>query len=88
MSQVAVKTLQDDLGHYVDRARQGETIVLTEDERPIAVLSGVDEQEIRQGWELVNAGIASWSGGKPQPPADPPKIKGTPTSEIVIENRR
>lgn len=43
---------------------------------------------VERAWELVNAGVATWSGGKPQPPANPPKIKGRPTSDVVIEGRR
>ncbi len=89
MSKVAVKSLEDDPGRYVERARHGETIVVTDDQRPVAILTGVPEdQEIRQGWDLVKAGIASWSGGKPEPPADPPNIRGRSTSDVVIEGRR
>ena len=89
MPQVAVETLKDPFREYVQRARHGERIVVTEKDRPIAVLTATEESpEIRQAWELVKSGVARWSGGKPHPPSNPPKVKGRPTSEIVLEDRR
>jgi prevent-host-death family protein len=89
MPQVAVDTLRDHLREYVKRASHGERIVVTVEDRPVAVLTAAEEsREIRQGWELVRGGVARWSGGKPHPPTNPPRIKGRPTSEIVLEDRR
>ena len=88
MVQVAVETLKSRIAEYVERASAGERILVTDHDRPVAVLSGVeDDPEIREGWNLVREGKATWSGGKPQPPAKPPKIKGRPTSDLVIEDR-
>lgn len=89
MAEVAVETLKDRIDEYVQRARNGETIIVTDKEHPVVVLSRPDEDpETRHAWGLVEAGAASWSGGKPQPPSDPPKIKGRSTSDIVLEDRR
>lgn len=89
MPQVAVETLKDHLHEYVKRASDGERIVVTEEDRPVALLTATDEsRETRLAWELVRSGAARWSGGKPQPPSNPPKIKGRPTSELVLEDRR
>lgn len=89
MAQITVAALKAQTAEYVERANTGERIVVTDQDRPVAVLSGVeDDPEIRQGWELVREGIATWSGGKPQPPEKPPTIKGRPTSDLVIEDRR
>lgn len=89
MPEVAVDTLRDHLREYVKRASHGERIVVTEENRPVALLTATDEsRETKQAWDLVRSGVASWSGGKPQPLTDPPKIKGRPTSAIVLEDRR
>jgi prevent-host-death family protein len=89
MPQVTVETLKAQTTECVDRASTGERLVVTDQDRPVAVLSGLeDDPEIRQGWKLVRDGVATWSGGKLQPPVNPPKIKGRPTSDLVIENRR
>lgn len=87
MVQFAVETLNDQLDEYLSLARKGEKILLTSKNRPIAILSPVDE-EIQQGFQLVDAGVAEWSGGKPKPPANPPRTKGRATSDIVLEDRR
>ena len=87
MVQFAVETLNDQLDEYLNLARKGEKVLLTSRNRPVAVLSPIDE-EIRQGLKLVDAGVAEWTGGKPRPPANPPKTKGRATSEIVLEDRR
>ena len=42
----------------------------------------------RRAWELVQAGAASWSGGKPQGSRRRPKLAGMSASDIVLEDRR
>ncbi len=70
-------------------ASNGERVVVTERGRPIAQLTQVAaSQEATEAWDLVQAGVATWDGGKPTGSANPPKVRGKTTAEMVIEDRR
>jgi prevent-host-death family protein len=45
MAAVAVQDLREDLGRYLERVAQGETLEVFDQGRPVAVLSPVPEQE-------------------------------------------
>ena len=89
MREVGIETLRAELGNYLERAHQGERIVITEGGRSIAYLiPGEESTAERRAWELVRTGAASWSGGKPLGSRRKPKIHGKSASDIVLENRR
>jgi prevent-host-death family protein len=89
MTQVGIQTLKAELSKYVRLANAGERIVVMDRGRPVAVLSGIrEEEEVRQAWDLVDAGLANWKGGKPKGSADPVKVRGKTVAEMVIEDRR
>ncbi|HSG40789.1 MAG TPA: type II toxin-antitoxin system prevent-host-death family antitoxin [Thermoanaerobaculia bacterium] len=89
MTEVGVKALKDQLSSWLRRASAGERIVITEHGNPIAVLTPIEQSEdARDAWELVEAGLASWSGGKPRGSAHAVKPKGKSTAEMVLEDRR
>ena len=91
MTHVGISALRDHLGKYLHLARGGEKVVVTDQGRPVAVLTGIEEdQEIRQAWDLVDAGLADWNGAKPMGSKKPVKLRGGGKSaaEIVIQDRR
>jgi len=89
MGEVGIKALKDHLSAYVRRVRAGERIVITDRGAAVAVLGPVEEgTEARRAWELVRAGAASWSGGKPRGSANPPKVRGKTAAAMVLEDRR
>ena len=90
MVEVGVKTLKDRLSEYLQRAQRGERVVITDRGRPVAMLSPMEENpEVKHAWELVEKGLASWSGGKPRGVAEPLIRKGGKSAaEIVLEDRR
>jgi prevent-host-death family protein len=89
MTEVAIETLKDRLSDYLERARQGERILITENGLSVALLTPSEESKpIRRAWELVEAGVASWSGGKPEGSRQKPRLQGKSASDIVLENRR
>ncbi len=88
MEEVGIKVLKDHLSGYLRRARHGERIVVTDRGAPIAMLTPIEGMEARWAWDLVRAGKASWSGGKPRGSENPPKVRGKMASEMVIEDRR
>jgi prevent-host-death family protein len=89
MSEIGIKALKDHLSECLRRARAGERIVVTDRGVAVAVLAPVEElAEVRLAWELVRSGAATWGGGKPRGSVRPPKVRGKPASEMVLEDRR
>lgn len=89
MTKVGVDTLKDQLGDYLRRARGGERIEITEQGRSVALLIPLEENaSAKRAWELVEAGAADWSGGKPTGSRRRPRIRGKSASDIVLEDRR
>ena len=90
MATIGVRNLRDRLSEYLRRAQQGERIVITDHETPIAILIGVGETaELQAGWEMVREGRASWGGGKPAGASRPARTKGKATiASKIVEDRR
>ena len=90
MTEVGIEALREQLADYLARAEQGERIAVTEGGRPIALLSPVAESEaVKRAWRLVEAGTASWGGGKPKGSHPRPRVEGgMSASDIVLEDRR
>jgi prevent-host-death family protein len=89
MTKVGVEVLKDQLGDYLRRARGGERIVITEHGRSVALLIPLeDNASAKRAWELVEAGAAEWSGGKPEGARRRPRSRGKSASAIVLEDRR
>ncbi len=89
MTQVGVKILKDQLSKYLRMASAGERVVVTDRGRPIAQLTQVAaSQEATEAWDLVQAGVATWDGGKPRGSVNPPRVRGKTAAEMVIEDRR
>jgi prevent-host-death family protein len=89
MIEVPMETLRERLDEYLERARQGERIFITEGGRPVAQLIPGEESIVTQrAWELVRAGVAHWAGGKPEISRQRPRLRGGKSaSDIVLEDR-
>jgi prevent-host-death family protein len=90
MIEVPIETLKERLDEYLERARQGERIFITEHGRPVAQLVPGDAERrvIQRAWELVKAGGAHWSGGKPEGSRQRPRLRGGKSaSDIILEDR-
>jgi prevent-host-death family protein len=87
MTKVGVDTLKDHLGDYLKLAKAGERIVVTEEGRSVAMLVSLS-RSAQRAWELVEAGAADWSGGKPVGASQKPRSRGKSASDIVLEDRR
>jgi prevent-host-death family protein len=89
MTEVGVETLKDQFADYLRRARGGERIVITEHGRSVALLIPIEENAAaKRARELVEAGAAEWSGGKPAGSRRRPRARGKSASDIVLEDRR
>ncbi|HEY7215806.1 MAG TPA: type II toxin-antitoxin system prevent-host-death family antitoxin [Thermoanaerobaculia bacterium] len=90
MTEVEIETLKARLSDYLRLAQEGERVLITEGGRSIAILSPIETSEVtKRAWKLVESGVASWSGGKPQISRQRPKVLGGKSaSAIVLEDRR
>jgi prevent-host-death family protein len=89
MTEVAIEALNARLADYVSRAQQGERILITEHGHSVALLIPAEGSEPTQrAWKLVETGVASWSGGKPEGTRQKPRSRGKSASDIVLEDRR
>lgn len=89
MSIIGVRELKAQLSRQLRRVQHGSRLTITDRGRPIAVLSPVEPQANAEwAWRMVAEGKASWSGGKPRGLNPPAEGRGTPTSQMVIEDRR
>jgi prevent-host-death family protein len=87
--EVAVNQLKAGLSAWVARARQGEVIVITSHDKPVARLVAAPVHDAGGLSTLLASGAASWAGGKlvlHQPALLPPHHNTL--SESVIEDRR
>jgi len=86
MITVGIRELKAKLSSYIDRARNGEQVVVTDHGVEVAVINPVSKER-RAILTLVNEGVAHWSGGKPRG-LEGIKIKGKAISETILEERQ
>ena len=86
MTTVGIRELKAKLSSYIERARNGEQIVVTDHGIEVAVIKAVSTE--RQAlMSLVKSGQAHWSGGRPKG-LDGIKIKGKVISDTILEERQ
>ena len=85
MVKVGIKELKAKLSEYVERARGGEMVVVTDRGEPVAELVPLSPTK-RRLLELVDAGELSWGGGKPKGLRGI-VVRGEPMSDTVIKAR-
>ena len=86
---VGIRKLKAELSAVLDRVRAGDAYVITDRDRPVALMlpfHARDERTTLQ--ELVKSGRISWSGGKPSGSTSPPRVRGPSVADAVIEDRR
>ena len=65
---VSMSELRSHLSSILARAREGEVIVVTSYNKPIARIVGIPELPNHELAKLVAEGLVSWNGGKPEFP--------------------
>ena len=86
MVSVGIRELKAKLSSYVLRVKDGETVIVTDHGKEVAMLGPISPT-LAFAHRLVKEGKAKWGGGKPKGYTDV-KIKGKPISETVLEDRR
>jgi prevent-host-death family protein len=92
-SSIGIRQLKAELSQQLRRVAAGETISVTDRGKVIATISPApmasDPPGIQWAREIVAAGAASWSGGKPRGSNPPAKRRRRAlVSDAVIEDRR
>jgi len=89
-TQIGVRELRDKLSATLARVRRGESVTVTDRNRPVAIIvparaTEATEMVVRS---LVASGRLAWSGGKPAGLANAPRVRGPSVSDAVMEDRR
>ncbi len=83
---VGIRDLRNNLSRYVERAKKGEVIAVTDHGTEVALLVPRGPSGARGLWSLVAAGHAEWSG---QPAGLPdlsiPNRGGDVAAEVIAE---
>ena len=92
-SSIGIRQLKAQLSRQLRRVRAGETVYVTDRGKVIATIKPVPDATepptVQWAREMVAAGRASWSGGKPRGSNPPVKLRGSLlVSDAVIEDRR
>jgi prevent-host-death family protein len=89
METIGIRELKENLSRYLKRVKTGERIIVTDRKKEIAVITPFEkndrEAKINQ---LIQRGMASWSGGKPKGMSTRVGSAGNSVSDAVIEDRR
>lgn len=88
--QIGIRELKDNLSAALARVRRGETIVVTNHRRAVALIvpAGATEDTGLVIRALVESGRLSWSGGKPTGLKDAARVRGPSVADAVLEDRR
>ncbi|HBL31920.1 MAG TPA: type II toxin-antitoxin system prevent-host-death family antitoxin [Acidobacteria bacterium] len=87
MTRIGIKELKARLSEYVERARAGEMVVVTDRGKPVAELVPLSPTKLRL-LELADAGELSWEGGGKPKGLRGIVIRGEPISDTIIRDRR
>lgn len=84
---VSIQEFKSHLSRYVGQAQSGQLIELTSHRRVVARIVGVPLTDSAGVSRLLEAGIATWQGGKPVGAAFKLREHGKPVSAMVLEDR-
>jgi len=89
MEAVGVRQLKENLSRYLKKVRSGERIVVTDRKKEVAIIVpwGTEKDEDKM-LQLIQRGVADWSGGKPAGMPSRIVSRGKTVSEAVLEDRR
>jgi prevent-host-death family protein len=89
MKTVGVRQLKEHLSRYLKRVKSGESIIVTDRKKEVAVLvpygMETDEEKVLRS---IQHGIAYWAGGKPKGMMPLIVSRGKKVSNAVLEDRR
>ena len=84
---VSIQEFKSHLSRYVGQAQSGQLIELTSHRKVVARIVGVPPTDNAGVSRLLNAGVATWQGGKPVGAEFRLKACGKHVSTLVMEDR-
>ena len=89
METVGIRKLKENLSRYLKRVKSGERIQITDRKRKVAIIVPCErETDEENALQLIQRGVAYWSGGKPAGMPSRIASKGGSVSKAVLEDRR
>jgi len=89
METIGIRELKENLSRYIKRVQTGERIIVTDRKKEIAIIMPLEKNAREEKiYQLIQRGMASWSGGKPEGMPDRIVSRGKSVSDAVIEGRR
>jgi prevent-host-death family protein len=85
---IGIRELKNHLSRHLKRVQAGARLVVTERGRQIATIAPIETDDMAWLHKMIAEGRASWGGGKPKGSRRPVRLKGSPMSDSVIEDRR
>jgi prevent-host-death family protein len=85
--QVSIRELKAHLSQYLRWAQAGQSLEITSHRKTVARIVGVADASDNGLARLLAGGAATWSGGKPGGASLRLSAKGTPVSQMVLEDR-
>ncbi|MBM4362076.1 MAG: type II toxin-antitoxin system prevent-host-death family antitoxin [Deltaproteobacteria bacterium] len=86
---VGVRELKAHLSSVLRRVGAGETLMVTDRSRPLALMVKAPRPGAGEILRLIaGTGRVAWSGGKPRGLLRAPRVKGTTIAAAVVEDRR
>ena len=85
MITVGIRELKAKLSSYIDKASNGEQIVVTDRGLEVAVIHPVSKERSALN-SLVKKGLAQWTGGKPDG-LEGVRVLGRSLSATILEER-
>lgn len=89
---IGIRELKAQLSAYLQQVKAGATLTITEHGKPIGRIVPLPKSKAERLQEMIDAGLASWSGKKVQPLDESELIHLAPNAEknlsqVVLENR-
>ena len=89
METIGIRILKENLSRYLKQVKSGETIIVTDRKKKIAVIMPFEKASKEEKiFQLIQRGMASWSGSKPSGMTPRIASRGESVSGAVIEDRR
>jgi len=86
---VGIRELKTNLSRYLARVKSGERIIVTDRKKEVAIIAPCGkETDEEMALQLIQRGIAHWSGRKPKGMPSRIASRGKNVSDAVLEGRR
>lgn len=87
LPRVGVRELRQNLSVYLRRVKAGETLEVTEQGRPVGLLTPLPTRRLTRLEQLIETGVATPASGSLADLPPPPRTRGRPLSASLRELR-